>query len=126
MTSGRTQRRRTKALRPIVLIVLSAGCVYVPLRGRAIVREREYFETHREVPPAIARAIEQGHVILGMDREQVVVVLGEPLRRTDHGGAPSIEVWLYQGFRFHQDLSHGASLYRLVFRAGLLALIEPL
>lgn len=110
----------------LVAAILVTACVYVPLRGRAIVRQQEYFATHKEVSPAVARAIELGHVILGMDREQVVVVLGDPLRRIDYAGSPAVEVWMYPGFRFHQDQSHGASLYRLVFRAGRLALVEPL
>jgi len=107
--------------------LLAAACV-VPLRGRASYRRAEYLETHRELSPRIADAIDRGHVIAGMDHEQVVVVLGQPLKRADYGGAPPAEVWLYPGHRFHQDqvTTHGATLFRLVFVDGRLVLFEPL
>ena len=62
-----------------------------------------------------------------MDREQVWVVMGDPVRRSlFHGNA--IEVWLYPSVRFHQDPqhSHGASSFRLTFIDDSLRLIEPI
>lgn len=111
-----------------VTCAVRRACVHVPLRARASVRRAEYLETHRELPPRIADAIDRGHVVTGMDQEQVVVVLGQPLKRTDYLGAPPAEVWLYPGHRFHQDQvrTHGATLFRLVFVDGRLMLFEPL
>lgn len=109
-------------------VLFDAACVHVPLRARASYRRAEYLESHRELPPRIADAIDRGHVVTGMDQEQVVVVLGQPLKRTSYGGAPPAEVWLYPGHRFHQDQvrTHGATLFRLVFVDGRLLLFEPL
>lgn len=85
-------------------------------------------ETHRELPPGIEEAMDHGHVALGMDQTQVVVVLGQPLKRTEYGGSPPVEVWLYPGARFHQDplRTHGATLFRLVFIDARLRSFEPL
>lgn len=108
--------------------VFFATCAHVSLQKGASERVAEYLETHREVPPAIAEAMDRGHLALGMDRAQVVVVLGQPLKRTEYGGSPPIEVWLYPGARFHQDplRTHGATLFRLVFIDARLRLFEPL
>jgi hypothetical protein len=110
----------------VVAALWAAGCVHVPLRGKAAFRLAEYFETHREVPPAIAEAMQRGHVTLGMDEEQVVAVLGEPVRRVryDEPGVP--QVWIYRGHGLHQGDVHGASLYRLVFLDGRLCVWEPI
>jgi hypothetical protein len=72
--------------------------------------------------------MDRGHVVLRMEQEQVVVVLGQPLKRTDYEGATPAEVRLYPGDRFHQDpvRSHGATLFRVVFVGARLALFEPL
>lgn len=104
------------------------GCAPVTRFTDASVRMSAYFSTHQEIPPSVADAIKRGHVIAGMDREQIVVVLGPPLKHRDYGGHPSIEVWLYQSYLFHQDAfrTHSASLFRLVFEDGYLKLIEPL
>lgn len=108
--------------------VRSLACVYVPLRARAGARRMAYLEEKRELPPAIADAIDRGHVVPGMDPEQVWVVLGDPVRQTSYPGPPVVEVWIYPVHRFHQDPvhSHGASLFRLVFLDGYLRVIEPI
>lgn len=113
------------------LLLLSASplcCVTVPPRGRAAAREAAYFAENRDLPPEVAKAIERGHVVVGMDPVQVWVVLGDTLRRTRYPGRPPAEVWIYPAHRLHQDQlrSHGASLFRLVFVDGRLALIEPM
>ena len=61
-----------------VALILLAGCVRVPLRARAQFRREQFFATHREVSPAVATAIDTGHLIIDMDRDEVRVVLGVP------------------------------------------------
>lgn len=109
------------------LCVMLSACVDVPLRQRAAFRQQQYLSTHREVPRDIAKAIDTGHVLLGMDREQVWTVLGDPVRKTTFS-ASKCDVWLYPSFRLHQDQlhSHGADSFRLVFIDGRLAIIEPI
>ncbi len=108
-------------------LVALAACVHVPRQGRASVRIAEYLENHRELPPSIADAIDRGHIVLGMDREQVVVVLGQPLDRREYGGTPPVEAWFYPGHKLHQDhhRTGGSTLFRVVFVDGRVALIEP-
>ena len=110
-----------------LLLLSMTACVYVPLRGRQQYRREQYLASHREVSPTIASAIETGHVVSGMDREQVWVVVGDPVRKSLFPAAKA-EVWLYPSVRFHQDPahSHGASSFRLVFIDGILRVIEPI
>ena len=111
----------------VALLMSFAGCVYVPLRGRQQYRRDQYFANHGELSPVIAQAIENGHVVPGMDREQVWVVVGDPVRKSLFPDG-HVEVWLYPSGRFHQDPvhSHGSSLFRLVFIDGILRIIEPI
>lgn len=120
-----SRSRRGCAL--LSLCVTLTACVYVPLRQRASYRIDQYFAAHPELAPATAQAIEAGHVIPGMDREQVWVVLGDPLRKSVFS-LGRFEVWLYPATRLHQDQlhSHGAASFRLVFIEGRLAIIEPI
>lgn len=110
-----------------VLGVLLSACIHVPLRQRAEFRKQQYFAAHREMAPGTVKAIDTGHVIPGMDREQVWVVLGDPLRKKEFSPG-GVEVWLYPSTRLHQDQmhSHGAETFRLVFMNGRLAIIEPI
>ena len=109
------------------LLLTVAACAHVPLRGRQQYRRDQYFASQRELAPTIAYAIQTGHVVPGMDREQVWVVLGDPVRKSLFE-AKWVEVWLYPSERFHQDPvhSHGASSFRLVFIGGILRIIEPI
>ena len=109
-------------------VFFSSTCAHIPVHKSAGERLGEYLKTHPELPPRIADAMDRGHVVLGMDQEQVVVVLGQPLKRTQYGGRPPAEVWLYPGDRIHQDpfRTHGATLFRVVFVGARLALFEPL
>ena len=105
------------------------GCVHVPPSGRAAVRLERYFSERRELIPSLRDAMLKGHVIEGMDAEQVRVVLGDPTRSTRFSRAGDvIDVWLFPGHRFHQEQLHGnaSTLYRLVLINGVLAVVEPL
>jgi hypothetical protein len=105
------------------------GCVHVPPSGRAAVRLERYFSTPHELRPSIRDAMLKGHVVEGMDAEQVRVVLGDPVRSTRFGhGGDVIDVWLFRGYRFHQERfpGKGSTLYRLVLVNGVLAIVEPL
>ncbi len=125
-------RRASGCARPATILLgialLISGCTHLPRRAYASVRAAEYLATHRELTPAVRSAIDRGHVILGMDREQVWVVLGEPLRKASFGDRDPIEVWIYPAHRLHQDpvRSHGATLFRIVLLDGRVALIEPI
>lgn len=107
---------------------ISIGCTHLPPSAYARAREAQYFSEYREVLPSIRSALERGHVILGMDREQVWTVLGEPVRRTTFTRERTIEIWLYRGHKLHQDQLRAdrAELFRAVFRDGILVLLEPL
>lgn len=108
------------------LLIVAIGCVRVPLRGRQDFRRQQFFATHREVSPAIADAVSTGHIIVGMTREEVWVVGGDPIRKSMFRGG-GVEVWLYPAIRFHQGPhTHGADLFRLVFLGDRLTVIEPI
>jgi len=113
----------------VVSLFWLSGCVHVPPSGRAAVRLERYFSTPHELRPSIRDAMLKGHVIEGMDAEQVHVVLGDPIRKTRFGrDGDVVDVWLFPGHRFHQERLHGSasSLYRLVLVNGVLAVVEPL
>jgi outer membrane protein assembly factor BamE (lipoprotein component of BamABCDE complex) len=111
-----------------LLAATTAGCAHLPPSAYASVREASYFSENREVLPSIQTAIEQGHVVPGMDREQVWTVLGDPLRRTMFKRERTIEIWLYQGHKLHQDQMRAdrSDLFRAVFSDGILVILEPL
>lgn len=111
----------------ISVLLVASGCASVPLRDRQQYRREQYFATRRELSPTITNAIETGHVVPGMDREQVWVVVGDPAKKSLFPAARA-EVWLYPSVKFHQDPahSHGASSFRLVFVNGILQFIEPI
>ncbi len=121
---------RARAAAAVTLVALMGpGCATLPPRAFAEARKTDYFATPRELPPAVLIAIERGHVITGMDAEQAWVVLGDPLRKRRFvSGGEAVEVWLYPGYKVHQDQVRGdkAGLFRLVFREGVLILVEPL
>lgn len=112
----------------VLCLPFALGCAHLTPSQFASVRIGAYLAAHRETPAAIAGAMEAGHVVLGMDQRQVWVVLGDPVRRTTFGAGSSVNLWLYPGYRLHQDQmhGHGAALFRLVFIDGRLALIEPI
>lgn len=119
------------SLKPLIacLLLLVPGCAHLPLRAHADFRRSEYFATNPELTPTIANAIVTGHVVQGMNREQVRVVLGDAVRKSEFKTPKAvIEVWLYPSVRVHQDPvhSHGASSFRLVFMDGILRIIEPI
>ena len=108
--------------------VFISACVHVPLSARASFRIDQYLSTHPELPPSILKAIQDGHVIAGMDREQVRAVLGTPLKTSVFRRDRNVEVWLYPGHRLHQDQPRGdkAWAFRLVLVDGVLTIIEPI
>lgn len=106
-----------------------AGCAHVPPSGRSAVRLERYFSAPRELRPSVRDAMLKGHVIEGMDAEQVQVVLGDATRKTRFSrDGDVVDVWLFPGYRFHQERLHGSasSLYRLVLINGVLVVVEPL
>jgi hypothetical protein len=113
-----------------VFVIAAAlwGCANLPRSAFATVRQADYFASHGELSPQIRTAIENGHVVVGMDREQVIVVLGQPTRRTLFKHDDRVEAWLYLGHKLHQDTLHSprAGLVRIIFLEGRVALIEPL
>lgn len=121
---------KTAKLIGLAVTLLFVGrCAHVPPSGRAAVRLDRYFSIPREVQASVRDAMLRGHVVEGMDAEQVRVVLGEPTRssRFLRGGAV-IDVWLFPGHRFHQGQTHGngTTLYRLVLIDGFLVAVEPI
>src|SRR4029450_10774825 len=82
------------------------GCVNLPRSAFVSFREAEYFASHDELPPRIRTAIEDGHVLVGMDREQVIVVLGQPIRRAMSKHHDNAEAWIYLGYKLHPDPLH--------------------
>lgn len=108
--------------------IFVSACVHVPLSARASFRADQYLSTHPELPPSILKAIQDGHVVTGMDSEQVRAVLGTPLRTAVFGREQDIEVWIYPGHRLHQDQLRGdkAWMFRLVLINGILTIIEPI
>ncbi len=112
----------------LIGLTAAAGCAHVPRSAYASARLADYYETPRELTPAVARAIELGHVVEGMDRDQVWVVFGEPIRKTRYSSPGAPEVWIYPGHKFHQDpvRGHGVTLFRVVFVDGRVALVETL
>lgn len=105
----------------------AVGCASVPRLARADLRRQQYLATHRGIPVDIALAIEAGHVSPGMDRDQVLAVLGQPVR-TSAFPRSHAEIWLYPASRLHQDQihAHGAASFRLVFLDERLSMIEPI
>ena len=113
----------------VVAAAGGAGCARTAAEKGVSARLEQYFREHREVPPAIAEAMQKGHIAAGMDAGQVTAVLGKPLRAVRHGDLRPVEVWTYPGHRLHQGHAlpgDGATLVRLVFVDGRLELIEPM
>jgi hypothetical protein len=88
----------------------------------------QYLSTHPEPLPSVLNAMKDGHVLIGMDREQVRVVLGAPVKSAVYERDRAVDVWIYPGYRLHQDQMRGdkAWIFRLVFIDGVLTIIEPL
>lgn len=86
-------------------------------------RAERYLQAHPTTPRAIAKAMQRGHVLIGMTTEQVIATIGEPkVRNPGRGG---IERWLYSAAPFHQgQSSHGATLARISFISDRVAEVE--
>jgi hypothetical protein len=108
-------------------VALSA-CASVPPSQRAAPRRDAYLRGHGELPPRIAEAIATGHLVVGMDREQVLAVAGQPVKsRTFKRDGRLTEVLIYPAFRLHQGhlRSDGGSLFRVVLVNGTVTYMEP-
>lgn len=119
--------RVTAAAAGVLIVLLGARCAHVVTRPTAREREAAYFAAHPGAPADIAAAIRLGHVLPGMDREQVRVVLGKPFRVKKLRSVADGEQWLYGAERLHQDhfRSQGASFYRITFIDGRVTSIDP-
>ena len=105
-----------------------AACAHMPAADRAVVRRDAYLRSQIELPPAIAKAIAEGHVITGMNRDQVTAVLGKPVKVTRFIRDQRVtEVWIYPAARLHQGALRmdDGSLFRLVIADDRLTVIEP-
>lgn len=112
-------------LRPSLLFLCSFILACAPVMNPAWpgVRAARYLHDHPETPSAIADAIQRGHVLVSMTREQVLNIAGEPRMRSR--GKGGIEWWLYSAAPFHQgDSSHGATLAKISFIGDHVARIE--
>ena len=108
--------------------ILATACASVPPSGRQRWRVEQYLSTHGELTPSMRKAIEDGHVIVGMDRDQVRAVLGGPVKATEFHRERHVQIWIYPGYRLHQDQLRAdkAWLFRLVLVDGVLTIIEPI
>ena len=111
----------------VVAAGAAGACASIPPERRARVREQGYRSTHPELPPRIDAAIAQGHVLVGMDSEQVWVVLGEPVARRAFGGVPPLAAWIYPASRLQQGhaWSGAGALVRIVFSDDRVVTVEP-
>ena len=109
------------------LLATIAGCASAPRIERADVRRQLYLAAHQGISADLAAAIDSGHVLPGMDRDQVRAVLGQPIRVTEFSRSHA-EIWLFPASRLHQDKmhSHGAASFRLVFIDQRLSTIDPI
>jgi hypothetical protein len=95
MIAMRRKRQRSRlslvAMAALVAaILLTAGC--------AADRERDRLmkEKYPAYPEDIKRAIDQTYLMVGMDREQVYLVLGEPMcKKTITRNGKDVEAWMY-------------------------------
>ena len=108
--------------------VALGACAHVREGDHAVVRRDAYLRSQVELAPAVAKAIAEGHVIAGMNREQVTAVLGKPVKVTRFVRDERLtEVWIYPAARLHQGTlrMHDGSLFRLVITDDRLTVIEP-
>ena len=122
-------RRWPTALKAAVgmsLVVTMGACAPLPRRAFIAARQADYFASKPELSSEVSRAIEEGHVLLGMDTTQVWVALGDPARKTRFSRTQT-EVWLYRAGSLHQNHYRlGSEAVRLVFVQNRLVAIEPL
>lgn len=103
-----------------------AACASAPREVPPRVRWANYFASHGELPPDIARVMHAGHIVAGMDTKQVWVVLGDPVRKTQFERSQT-DVWLYRAHSLQQDHYRlGTQGVRLIFVKDRLVVIEPM
>lgn len=105
--------------------LVASGCASLKQPTTATGRKANYVASHHELSPELAGSIEAGRLVLGMNREQVEAVIGEPNRQTSFQTRDA-EVWLYRAGRVHvNQLPDGIEAFRLVFIKDRLVLVEP-
>ena len=110
----------------VFLVVAIGACAPLPRRAFFTARQADYLATRPELSSEVARAIENGHILLGMDTTQVWVALGDPARKTRFPRSQT-DVWVYRAGSLHQDHHNlGSGAVRLVFVQGRLVVVEPL
>ena len=114
-----------------IMLLLGAGltgtgCASSTRQVSPQVRQADYFALHHELPPDIARAMQAGHILIGMDSKQVWVVLGNPARKTRFARSET-DVWLYRAYSILQNHYRlGTQDVRLIFIRDRLVVIEPM
>jgi hypothetical protein len=83
--------------------------------------------THRDTAASVAEAIRLGHVVPGMDREQVTAALGKPIRIVQKSNQSGKEDWLYRMEALHQEelRGRGWSFVRITFLDGRVVALDP-
>ena len=115
--------------RAILLVVLAsnidAACASMPHVERASDRRARFLQTAGELPPKVAQAIHDGHVIAGMTTAQVRASLGAPDFQQVFSAAT---IWLYRGHRLHQDQlrADAKAVFRILFLDDRVAMVEGL
>lgn len=114
------------AVRVAALVIGASACAPLPRLASISVRQADYFAAKPELSSRVARAMEDGHVLLDRDTTQVWVVLGDPVRKTKFDRA-AVQVWLYRAASLHQDhYKLGPGMVRLTFLKNRLVVIEPM
>jgi outer membrane protein assembly factor BamE (lipoprotein component of BamABCDE complex) len=104
----------------LLSLSLTVGCAEAGERATSQQRLRDYLGAHRDTTGAVAEAIRLGHVVPGMDREQVTAALGEPIRVIRSSSQGGVEHWLYRMETLHQEQLRGRgwSFVRITFLDG--------
>lgn len=83
---------------PLLAAAVMLGAVLLLTSACAGDRERERLmkEKYPAYPEDIKRAIDQTYLMVGMDREQAYLVLGEPMcKKTIERSGKEVEAWFY-------------------------------
>ena len=112
----------------VIVCVTCAACASLRHVERAADRRARFLQTVGELPPKVAQAIRDGHVIAGMTTAQVPASLGAPDFQQVFSGSPAATIWLYRGHRLHQDQLHAdaKAVFRILFLDDRVAMVEGL
>ena len=111
----------------LLSLSLTIGCAEAGERATSQQRLRDYLGAHRDTTEAVAEAIRLGHVVPGMEREQVTAALGEPIRVIRSSSRGGVEHWLYRMETLHQERLRGRgwSFARVTFLDDRVLLVDP-